>query len=197
MEVATSMQKSKSGSFTRVPKVSRTSKWILSAGAFLIIFFLLFFLAGREQKTTESLQQSLAGIQKASAPTQDFAALQDVLAREQAQFEQVQSQFPGQNSTVQMVDNFMKLAKSCGIEITGSSLGTGTTDISGAKAAISYNSHNYTLQLTGEVARIQNFILGLSKFPTTKIKEITITPSAAEATMDTAVISVDTVIKDR
>jgi hypothetical protein len=197
MEVATNMNKSKTGSFTKMPKFSKTSRWILSLGSFLIIFFLLFTLTNGEKTKSADLQKMLDATKaKAVAPvSQDIAVLQDTLEKERQLLENTKAQFPGPNSNVQLVDNFVKLAKSCGLEITSSTLTTGLADKVATGA--SYVSYNYELLLAGEAGRVPNFILGLSALPTLEIKSVNITPAADESSADSAKISVDCLIGDK
>jgi len=194
MEISANMEKAKSGSFAKMPRFSKTSRWILSLGAFLIIFFLLFTLTNQEKARTEGLQKALdASRTKVIAPAQDITALQDTLDKERQLLQNAQSQFPGSNSSIQMLENFIKLADSCGLEITGSALTVGIPD-----KAISpvYRINTYTLQLDGEAARVPNFILGLSKFPATEIISIDITPALVESGVDSATITLDCLVKD-
>ncbi len=200
MEVATNMQKSKTGSFAKVPRFGRASRWILALGAFLIIFFLFFTLTNQEKAKSLDLQKTLdASRAKAVAPvSQDITALQDNLDKERQLLENTRAQFPGRDSNVRMIDDLVKLAKSCGLEITGSELATGATEkVAVGNNAASYAINSYELTLSGEAGRVPNFILGLSSFPTVEVKSVAITPATDESANDTAQVTLDCLIEDK
>jgi len=199
MAVMTDMQRQRTGIFSKLPRLGTASRFLLLAGIFLIIFFVLFTFTNQEKALTEELQNTLSNLVIAAGPAAPAASageIESAISLEQQNYNNLLLKFPVPDNTVKIFDDIFKLADSYDLEVTSLSYGEGYTTLETGSDSLSYNVQNYYIGLSGEAAKMQSFIAGLSKFPTAVVNTLTIVPSGTESNLDIGNVDIQLYIRE-
>jgi hypothetical protein len=180
----------------RLPKLGRLSQLMLLVGIFLIVFIALWMVhqaQAPKQVDLESrrliLERVLAGSGKQEGSKDKLEAQ---LSSITAETETASAVFYTQDRGPEIMNRLLELAQLYDISVVKTEQSASDQTITIGDNTVTYQVLTFTLDLKGQVAEFQNFLLALeSKLPTSEIKEVTITVAEKKGEEDTATVNLD------
>jgi hypothetical protein len=177
----------KPGILDRLPKLGKTSQFVLIIGIVVVILGGLFMLDRNLSTKHTQLSRTLTNLQKilstSQTPQDKFEA---DLAQTITDSEAAKAAFPDSSQAPEIMDIMLGLADDNDINVTSTAISSTTN-----KGDIG-PTFTFVLGLKGQIPKFENFLLGLdSKLPSAKINSVTFTVSTVEGEYDTGNIKID------
>ncbi|GEM_PF-2162951 len=191
-------EKKKKGILERLPRLSRTSQTILILAMLVSMFLPTYLVYYQQPKMRATLQASLASLQKVLAVEETpKARLEAELKKVEEETATAKASYPDPSHIPELVNSLIGLAKENNTTVTSTKVSI--TKLPPPKETDKKTSTpkktvdtilNVDLNLKGQVAHFQNFLLALDKqFPTTRIKKVTFTIESEEGKEDACELS--------
>jgi len=179
----------------RLPKISRLSQVILIVGILAIIFIALYMVGAGQAKQQDELRENISMLQRGvSSGTQEEPRdkLQAQIRQIEAETEAARAMFPEPDQLTEIMDRFIKLAKSYDIEVTSTGVTMTQKKLMIGAAEVAYDVYTFSLSLQGMAPNFQNFLLSLDDtVSTSRINQVTIKLALTENERDAATVSID------
>ncbi len=182
-------------------QISSSLLTVLFAGIFLIVFIPLFLIYRDQTANQDTINQQLAILQKATggqqSPDVQQANLETLLIQTRRGIDSKNSAFPDLDQSPEIIDQFLELAKTNGMEITKTMVSYSTQIIKVGTTNTDFPSITFDVDLSGQIPKFQNFLLDLDqRFPTATIQKVAFKPAAKEGDRDTANIVISILGKE-
>ena len=180
----------------KLPKLGRVSQLILLVGIFLIAFIPLWVIYQQQPSKQASLGQELSLLQRILAVPETQAPSKDKLGAELSQLEKEaesnKEHFPNPDQGTEIIDRMLDIAQSNDIDITQTQTSTSLQSIDEDKDETEWVVLTIEIDLTGQVAKFQNFLLDIDEeLPTCEVNTIDFTLAVDETDEDTANLKID------
>ncbi len=176
----------KPGILDRLPKLGKTSQFVLLIGIFLVIFVGLFMLDRQLSTKKTELNGTMTNLQRilsgAQTPQSKF---ESDLAVATAESEAAKGAYPDPNQAPEIMDSLLELASANDIYVISTAISSDT------KKGDIGPTLTFTLGLKGQIPKFENFLLALdSKLPTSQISNFTFTVASIEGNYDSGTVKI-------
>jgi Tfp pilus assembly protein PilN len=173
----------------KLPKLSRLSHVIVLIGVFAVILGGMLFLNNTQSSRYAELRSELTSLQVILAkPVTEKESIQTKIDKVEAEIESSKEVFPKLEQSTDIVNSLYDLAETNDVVITRAT--TVIPDLEQVKT--SYPSLTFTLSMDGQVPKFLNFLLAVGdRYPTSEIREVSITIADEEGDEDNADITID------
>ena len=173
----------------KLPKLGKTSQFVLLIGIFLILFIPLWMYDQQQPPKQAELEHELSLLQTIlESPTTKGESLQSEINQVEAELEAARGVYPDPSQSPEIIDRLLEMAESNDIDVTKTKVSITTRKI----GAMEYPVLTFDMGLTGQVAKFENLILDVSDaFPTSEISVVKMTVTEQEGEEDTASMVID------
>lgn len=179
--------KQKKNILDRLPKLSRVSLLILFIGIFLLIIIPLILVQNTERAKQSDYRQEVQMLEKIVAnPATQVATLEDDIRRAEANLANNRGKFPEESKNTSVIDDLVSLADKNNIDIVKLTSSIQDTTVNVGTKKLSYPSMGCVINVAGDSANIQKFLLAINQLQTCQIKNVIITMAISDTEVDTA-----------
>lgn len=192
-------EEKKKGILDRLPKLSRVSQTVLIIALLVAMFLPTYLIYYQQPKTQATLRASLTSLRKVLAVEETpKAKLEAELKKVEGETAAARASYPDASQMPELVNALIKLATDNDITVTGTKVDITRLPPPKEKAKDKAPTEridtiiNIGLDMKGQVAQFQNFLLAVDReFPTARFKKVAITIRSEQGEPDTCGLSLD------
>jgi cell division protein FtsL len=182
---------------SRLPKLGRVSRLILLIGIFLIILIPLILIQNQQRANQVDYEQQIQMLQKILAkPYTQLTSVEDEIQKAKADLTSIENKFPAENRTADIVDELIKLAGRNDVDVTKVTTSISEETVVMGTAKVTYPSMLCTINIKGDSAKFQNFLIEINRLETGNIASINMTMTTLASEFDTATITIDILLSE-
>lgn len=180
----------------RLPKLGRLSQLMLLVGIFLIVFIALWMVHQEQAPKRVDLESRRLILEGVLAGTGKQEGSKDKLEAQlssiTAETETASAVFYTQDRGPEIMNRLLELATLYDISVVKTEQAASDQTMTIGDNTVTFQVLTFTLDLKGQVAEFQNFLLALeSKLPTSEIQQVTMTVAEKKGEEDTANVKLD------
>ena len=174
-------------SSSKLPRLSRASRLLLIVGIFLVIIIPIGIVYKQQPAKQAQLDQELTNTQKILAvPLTEKERLQAAIQKAVAVKEVALESFPKVNPGVNIVEGLFELAEKSDLIITYIE-----TDLPDKDEKVDYPFLKFTINITGQISKVQNFLLQVNdRYPTSIVKKADLMVLESEGLEDISTLEI-------
>jgi hypothetical protein len=190
--------KLKSGLFSKLPKLSKTSQIVIFIGIFLLIAVPLVLINNQQNTLQNQIIKDMSALQGIlSTPLIQKDSIEADIKKTQAERSNLISKFAVEGASNRVAEKIMALAKDYDINIVKLQMSVSKVTMvstQNASQKADYPTLSVFIAMNGQLAQFTNFLIALDTIPSTRISELDVRLAQNKGEYDSANVRMDIVI---